>query len=127
MLVKVGKALVSASNAFCKFRGRVRGLPESPGVAGGFQVIVHGNPVAGTPVDVFVTAVNAYGNTGAIYTGTVHVSSDDFAGFDYTFHASKGGNHVFPVTFRTPGHQLVRVKEKIDDTIFGEEDDIPVA
>ena len=94
----------------------------TPGAAVGFQVIVLGDPVAGTPVYVFVTAVDAYGNTGAIFTSAVHVSSDDFDGFDYTFQPSDGGNHVFSVTFRTPGQHHVRVEDTSDDTIFGEQD-----
>jgi hypothetical protein len=103
------------------------GIHVTPGVAIGFQVTVLGNPVAGTPVDVFVTAVDAYGNTGAIYTGTVHVSSDDFLGFDYTFQASEHGSHVFSITFTTPGRHFFRVEDSIDPNIFGEQDDIPVS
>jgi hypothetical protein len=103
------------------------GIHVTPGVAVGFEVMVLGNAVAGTPLDVFVTAVDPYGNTGAIYTGTVHVSSDDFDGFDYAFKPQDHGNHVFSVTFRTPGRHFIRVEDKNDPTIFGEQDDIPVA
>jgi hypothetical protein len=103
------------------------GIHVTPGVAVSFQVIVLGNPVAGTPADVFVTAVDAYGNTGAIYTGTVHVSSDDFDGFDYTFRPDDHGSHVFSVTFRTHGSHFIRVEDNSDPTIFGEQDDILVA
>jgi hypothetical protein len=103
------------------------GIEVTPNVAVGFQIRVLGNPVAGTPTLVFVTAVDAYGNTGAIYTGTVHVSSDDFAGFDFTFQASDHGTHVFSVTFGTPGNHFFRVEDSIDPGIFGEEDNIPVA
>jgi hypothetical protein len=102
------------------------GIHVTPAGAVGFQVIVLGNPVAGTPVDVFVTAVDAYGNTGAIYTGTVHITSDAFAGLDYTFQASEHGSHVFSVIFTTPGRHFFRVEDSIDPTIFGEQDDIPV-
>jgi hypothetical protein len=103
------------------------GIHVTPGVAVGFQIIVLGNALAGMPVDVFVTAVDAYGNTGAIYTGTVHVSSDDFSGFDYTFLGSEHGNHVFSVTFNTTGSHFLRVEDKTDSSIFGEIDGIPVA
>jgi hypothetical protein len=102
------------------------GIQVTPAAAVRFLVMVLGNPVAGIPVDVFVTAVDAYDNTGAIYTGTVHVSSDDFDGFDYPFQANERGNHVFSVTFRTHGHHYVRVEDKIDERLFGEQDDIPV-
>jgi hypothetical protein len=102
------------------------GIEVTPNVAVGFQIRVLGNPAAGTPTLVFVTAVDAYGNTGAIYTGTVHVSSDDFAGFDFTFQASDHGTHVFSVTFMTPGSHFFRVEDLMSG-IFGEEDNIPVA
>jgi hypothetical protein len=108
-------------------QGSQDGIRVTPGVAVGFQIEILGDPVAGTPVYMFVTAVDAYGNTGAIYTGTVHVSSDDFAGFDYTFLVSEHGSHVFQVTFQTPGNHFVRVEDKLDPTIFGEQDNIPVA
>jgi hypothetical protein len=102
-------------------------IQVTPGVAVSFMIVVLGDVVAGTPVNVYVTAVDAYGNTGAIYTGTVHLSSDDFDGFDYTFGPGERGTHVFSVTFRTPGTHFIRVQDTLDPNLFGEQDDIPVA
>jgi hypothetical protein len=99
----------------------------TPSAAVGFRIIVLGDVRAGVPVSVYVTAVDAYGNTGAIYTGTVHLSSDDFDGFDYTFGPGEHGTHVFSVTFRTPGSHFIRVQDTLDPNLFGEQDDIPVA
>jgi hypothetical protein len=101
-------------------------ITVTPGLAVGFQVQTLGDVLAGIPALVYVTAVDAYGNTGAIYTGTAHISSDDFGGFDYTFLASEHGSHIFTVTFQTPGSHFFRIQDNGNPSIFGEEDDIPV-
>jgi hypothetical protein len=132
------RAITVADNA-AGVQATESGIHVTPGVAVGFEIMVLGNAVAGQPVDVFVTAVDAYGNTGAIYTGTIHFSSSDnaatyanidgtpLAGNDYTFTAGDNGTHVFKVTFRTTGFQFLRVEDKNNPNIFGEEDDILVS
>jgi hypothetical protein len=115
------------------------GILVTPGVAVGFKVIVPITDVtANNATPVIVTAVDAYGNEGAIYTGTIHFSSSDttatfanndgtaLSGSNYTFKPSDNGTHVFMVTFKTTGTQSVIVTDTLDATIFGEFDNVNV-
>jgi hypothetical protein len=99
----------------------------TPGVAVGFNVMVlEGQVVAGNSIDVFVTAVDAYGNEGATYTGTVHFTSSDSAATlppDYKFTTADSGQHVFMgLVFRTHGHQTLTVTDTTVPTINGSDD-----
>jgi hypothetical protein len=69
-----------------------------------------------------VTAVDAYGNPGATYTGEVTFSSSDAAAnmpLNYTFVASDHGSHTFAMVFNTPGTQSVTATDTSDGTIAG--------
>jgi hypothetical protein len=105
------------------------GIVVTPGAAVGFDVMVLGDVTANNSAFVFVTAVDAWGNDGAIYTGMVHFTSSDNAASlpsDYQFVAGDHGQHVFSVTFRTIGTQSLTVKDKNNSSISGSDDDILV-
>src|SRR5262249_33458427 len=80
--------------------------------------------LAGTPVSLTVTALDAANNTVTAYAGTVHfTSTDPSAGLpaDYTFTAADGGVHTFPggATLRTVGTQTVTVTDKAAGSVTG--------
>jgi hypothetical protein len=109
--------------------GTQDGVQVTPGAAVGMLIQVPLTPQVGVPAAVIVTAVDAYGNTGAAYTGTVHFTTSDGAAklpLDYTFTASDNGTHVFMVTFNTIGTQSLTVADLLDAAIFGTKDDIDV-
>jgi hypothetical protein len=90
----------------------------TPAAADHFMITVPASVSSGTPFDVTVTMVDAYGNTVPTYLGMVHfVSTDPDAGVilppDYTFQASDGGSHVFAagVTLVTPGDEMLTVTD----------------
>jgi titin len=67
---------------------------------------------AGTAFTMTVTALDAYGNIAAGYTGKVHFSSSDgqaMLPLDYTFTSTDGGVHTFvnQVTLKTAGSQTI--------------------
>jgi uncharacterized repeat protein (TIGR02543 family) len=70
---------------------------------------------AGTPLNVTVTVADAFGNTAADYTGTVHFTCSDATALlptDYTFTGSgtgkDNGSHTFSkVTLKTAGSQTI--------------------
>jgi hypothetical protein len=71
-------------------------------------------PVAGTPFDVTVAALDPYGNVDTNYTGTVSFTSSDtdpgvLLPANYTFQLSDNGTHTFAsgVTLITPGNQTI--------------------
>jgi hypothetical protein len=80
--------------------------------------------VAGNPLTVTVTALDANGNIATGYTGTVHFSSSDGKAtvpVDYTFTATDNGVHVFTdgVTLRTAGSQTVTATDTQNGSING--------
>jgi adhesin/invasin len=84
---------------------------------------------SGTITMFTLVAMDAYGNTGAIYTGTVHFSSSDAAAnlpADYTFTDADGGMHEFAVVFNTTGSQSLTATDTVDSTITGTLGDIVV-
>jgi hypothetical protein len=130
-LVTAGTRHITVSDNTAGVQATSADVQVTPNVAVGFNVKVLDNPVtAGTATFAFVTAVDAYGNEGAIYTGTVHFSSTDPAASlpaDYKFTAADHGQQVFGgLVFRTRGTQSLFVNDTTDTTIAGEQDDVQV-
>lgn len=96
----------------------------TPDVAVRFAIYGYPFPVdAGSVVLFTVTAVDAYGNSGAIYAGTVHfTSSAAEAGLppDYAFTSADGGTHTFEAVFSTPELISLIVTDTLDATLTGE-------
>jgi hypothetical protein len=83
-----------------------------------------GSVVAGTPLSVTVTALDANGNTATGYTGTVTFSSSDGGAAlpgDYTFTPADQGVHTFAngVTLVTAGPQTVTASDNQNSLITG--------
>ncbi len=84
-----------------------------------------GSVVAGTPVDITVTAQDAYSNTTAGYTGTVHFSSTDphpaLLPADYTFTAADNGSHKFTggATLFTAGSRSITATDTTTASVTG--------
>jgi hypothetical protein len=82
-----------------------------------FLITAPPTAVAGTPFDVIVTALDAYGNTATNYQGTVTLTTSDpdpgivLPTAPYTFTTGSGGDngvHAFlGVTLITPGNQML--------------------
>jgi hypothetical protein len=88
------------------------------GAAVAFQVMAPASAVSGTPFDVTILAVDAFGNVDTHYAGTIHFSSSDsdpgvVLPSDYTFGAGDSGMHTFPagVTLITSGDQTLTVTD----------------
>ncbi len=93
--------------------------------ASAFQVLAPATVAPGTPFDVTVLAVDAYGNTDTNYQGTITFStSDPDPGVvlppDYTFRPSDQGTVTFAsgVTLMTPGDQTLTATDP-DSGIMG--------
>jgi methionine-rich copper-binding protein CopC len=97
----------------------------SAGLAVAFRVVAPDSAVSGTPFDVSVLAVDAFGNVDTHYAGTIRFSSSDgdpgvVLPADYQFVAEDGGTHRFPagVTLVTAGEQTLTVTD-LDTGITG--------
>jgi parallel beta-helix repeat protein len=88
--------------------GKVSGIVVSAGAMAAFAVGVPTKSATGAPFNDSVTAVDAYGNLVASYTGTVHFTSSDLQASlpaDYTYTVADAGAHTFTATFMTAGAQ----------------------
>lgn len=77
----------------------------------------YGAPLSGTSFTLTVTAIGAGGTTYAGYRGSVHFTSSDASAAlpaDYTFTATDGGTHTFPVTLKTNGLQSLTVTDTVN-------------
>jgi streptogramin lyase len=101
--------------------------PVAPAAANHFRFTTPASVPAGTPFDVTVTALDAYGNTVTNYHGTVTFSSTDGSALlppDYTFTTGPGGDngvHTFAgaVTLFTAGDQTVTATDTTNGMISG--------
>jgi hypothetical protein len=123
-LVTAGLRTITASDIASGVQATSNGIVVTPGVAVGFNVTLLLDPVsAGNQDMAFVTAVDTWGNQGAIYTGTVHLTSTDDAAtlpIDYHFTAADNGSYVFMgIIFRTRGTQTLTATDTLDATITG--------
>jgi hypothetical protein len=120
-LKTAGTASISVADTSSGATGSQPNIAVTPGVA--VSIALSGIPShvdAGSLVMFTLTAVDAYGNTGAIYVGRVHFSSSDTTANlpdDYTFSAADGGTHVFAVVFNGVGTQWLAATDTLDSTI----------
>jgi hypothetical protein len=118
-LYKAGTQAVTATDTATGFNGSASvSVKAAPAVA--FMIIVPPSAVSGSPFDVTVVAVDAYGNTDTNYAGTVHfTTSDTDPGVvlppDYAFQPSDAGMATFPggATLITAGSQTITVTDTI--------------
>jgi hypothetical protein len=105
-------------------------ITVTPGVAVAFRVFGYPSPVTVGTVNTFtVTALDAYGNTGALYGGTVDFTSSDLLANlpgRYTFIAADNGTHAFAAVFNTPGVQSLTATDTNDPLITGTQEGIVV-
>jgi hypothetical protein len=85
---------------------------------------------AGSPFDITVTALDAYGHVARGYTGTILFSTTDpdpgvVLPADYTFTLADGGVHTFTntglgeITLITRGYQTLTVTDTADGSVMG--------
>ena len=94
-----------------------------------FGVSAPASTVAGTPVNVTVTAYDASNAVVTGYTGTVHFTSTDAQAdlpANYTFVAGDNGAHTFSVTLKTAPSQTVSVNDTTTLTATGTSDSVAV-
>jgi hypothetical protein len=83
-----------------------------------FVVMAPATAVSGTPFDITVMAVDAYGNIDTNYSGMITFSSTDtdpnvLLPADYAFQPGDAGTHTFSagVTLITSGSQTISVAD----------------
>jgi hypothetical protein len=91
-----------------------------------FVLTAPATATAGTPFDLTVTAVDAFGQTALGYTGTVTFSATDphsavVLPVDYVFTAADGGSHTFTAgaTLATAGCQTLTATDTATSSLTG--------
>jgi hypothetical protein len=123
-LYTAGTQDVTATDTASNVSGTTN-VTVAAGAATAFVVRAQASATSGTPFDVMILAVDAYGNTDTHYTGTIHfTTTDNDPGVmlppDYMFQAGDMGTHTFPagVTLITSGDQTITVTD-LTGTITG--------
>src|SRR5262249_37562679 len=96
----------------------------TPSAATHLALTVPPATVAGEPMTFTVTALDAYNNMGAVYTGTVHFGSSDAQSSlpaDYTFTDAHAGIHAFTASLGTvaAAGQRLSATDAADASITG--------
>jgi hypothetical protein len=98
--------------------GTLSGITVTPAAASQLQLTVTASAASGTPFDITVTALDAYGNVDVNYLGTVtFTTSDTDPGVvlpaNYTFSGTDAGMVTFSGggTLITPGSQTITVTD----------------
>ena len=82
---------------------------------------------AGADTIIRLAALDAFGNMGAAYTGTVHFGSNDVqAGLpaDYTFTPADGGIHSFTVNLKTAANDYITATDTVNLSLSGSSSNI---
>jgi hypothetical protein len=109
------RSITATDTVTSSITGTQSGIVVNP--AGGIKlrISIPGRIMAGVPIEIVVTALDAFGNLAKNFMGTVHFSSSDSQALlpaDYTFTSGPGldnGTHRFTVTFANPGSQSLIV------------------
>jgi hypothetical protein len=122
-LVSAGTRSITVTDTDTGVTGTEGGILVTAGAAVSFRAQVLLDPVtAGNPDFVFISAVDKFGNEGAVYTGTVKITSSDGAAdlpSNLVFTTGDHGSKMFGATFRTRGRQTVTVTDTLNSDING--------
>ena len=117
-LFTAGLQTVTATDTATPIITGSAGVNVVAGAAVAFQIVAPPSVASGTPFDITVLAVDAYGNVDTSYQGTVAFSTSDPDGRvmlppNYTFTAADAGMATFPggVTLITLGDQTITVTD----------------
>ena len=88
-----------------------------------FDVTAPDTATSGEEISVRVTALDADGDVGSDYTGTITFASSDGKAIlpdDYTYVSDDQGVQTFDVTLEAAGSQTITATDADDDTILGQ-------
>jgi uncharacterized repeat protein (TIGR01451 family) len=102
-------------------------LTNNAGAATKYLVSAPANAIAGVPVDVTVTAQDAFNNTATAYAGTVRITSSDTAAILPANSTLTAGTRIFSVNFSTGGNQTVTATDSVISGINGTSGNVQVS
>jgi hypothetical protein len=130
VLRTAGTQSISVTNIGNGANGARDKIHITPSVAVAILVAGYPLPVAAGSLNFFtVTAMDEFGNPGAIYLGTVHFTSSDSDAqlpLDYTFAPQDNGGRTFAASLDTVGIQSITATDTLDETLTSTQDGIEV-
>jgi hypothetical protein len=109
------QSLTATDTANNSITGTQSGIVVNPAAPTKLKASIRARAVAGEPVELVVTAFDAFGNVATGFSGMIHFASTDSGALlpaDYLFTTGPGGDngsHEFSVTFSTPGNQSLAI------------------
>ena len=130
-LITAGTQWIAATDtANSAFKATASAIAVQPATLQALTVAGFPNPdIAGTTSAFTVTAIDAYGNVIAGYTGTVQFTSSDSRASlpaSYTFTAADAGRHTFTASFVTVGNQWITATDTRTSSLKGTESNLVV-
>ena len=127
-LATAGVQTVTATDTVTSsITGTTAGTAVSAAAASDLSVTVQAAATAGVPLNVVVTAIDAYDNTATGYAGTVQITSTDGAAVLPAGNTLTNGVGTFPVTLNTLGNQTVTATDSVNNAITGTSNSIAVS
>lgn len=115
-----GSATVTVTDtAVGSITGTSGAITVNAGTATKLVISAPATAAAGTPVNVMLTAQDAYGNTATGYSGTVHVTSTDGSAALPSDSTLLNGVWTFPATLKTAGTQTLTATDTLTSTLSG--------
>jgi hypothetical protein len=118
------QSLTATDRTIAGVTGTQSGIAVNPAAATTLALTgLASSVVAGTPLNLTITAKDAYGNVATGYAGTVTFSSTDGNATlpaDYTFTAGDHGVHTFAgATLQTAGTRFIIANDTANNQIYG--------
>jgi uncharacterized repeat protein (TIGR01451 family) len=120
IFITAGSQTLTATDVNTATITGTKAIQINPAAPKSYALLSVANVVAGAPLVVTVTTLDAYGNVETGYTGTIHFSSSDKAADlpdDYTFTGADNGQASFGAIFKTGGTQTLTVTDTDVSTV----------
>jgi hypothetical protein len=126
-LKTAGNQTISASAGGGTITGRSSDISVSPAEASQFSIHSATTTIAGSPLTLTMTALDAFGNTATSYNGTVHFSSSDASALLPSDTQVKNGTGSFTVTLKQASDQTVTIADRTNGNVQGTVDVLVIA
>jgi photosystem II stability/assembly factor-like uncharacterized protein len=122
------QTITVADTFFTTITGTTQPLNVLPGPTDHFKIdLSAASTIAGNPVNVTVTAQDAFNNSATTYSGTVHFTSSDRQAGLPSDGTLTNGVGTFPVTLKTAGPQFITATDTVAASMTGTSSAVIVA
>jgi hypothetical protein len=113
------QSIMATDTVTASITGTSSSINVAPGTASHFSVTAPGTANVGVAFNFTVTALDAFGNRAATYTGTVHFTSTDGQAVLPANSSLTNGTATFSATLKTIGGQTINATDTVTASITG--------